>query len=84
MIGLTQGWGTFMADRFTYVPSVGVLMLVIWGVYELTRRWRYQVMALSVAGFTAFVLCLVLTRQQIGYWKDSEGPFPACARSHPE
>ena len=28
VIGLTQGWGTFMADRFTYVPSIGVLILV--------------------------------------------------------
>ena len=31
VIGLTQGWGNFMTDRFTYVPSVGVLLLVVWG-----------------------------------------------------
>ena len=64
-----------MADRFTYVPSVGVLLLIVWGVCELTRRWRYQVMALSVAGGAAIVLCLALTRQQLGYWKDSETLF---------
>ncbi len=29
VIGLTKGWGAFMADRFTYVSSVGVLILVI-------------------------------------------------------
>ena len=31
-----------MADRYTYIPSLGVLILAVWGVYELTRRWRYQ------------------------------------------
>ncbi len=72
VIGLTKGWGTFMADRFTYLSSVGVLLLVIWGAYELTRGWRCQVMALSVAVGAAIVLCLVLTRQQLGYWQDSE------------
>ena len=50
VIGLTQGWGSFMADRFTYVPSLGVLILAVWGAYELTRGWRYQALALSVAG----------------------------------
>ena len=75
VIGLVQSGGQAMADRFTYVPSLGVLILAIWGAYELTRRWRYQVVALSVAGSAAIVLCLGLTRQQLGYWKDSETLF---------
>ena len=64
-----------MADRWTYLPSLGVLILTVWGAYELTRRWRYQALALSVAGGAAIVLCLALTRQQIGYWRDSEALF---------
>ena len=75
VIGLVQVGGQAMADRYTYLPSLGVLILVVWGAYELTRRWRYQVMALSVAGSAAIVLCLALTRQQLGYWKDSEALF---------
>ena len=75
VIGLVQVGGQAMADRYTYLPSLGVLILAIWGAYELTRRWRYQVMALSVAGSAAIVLCLGLTRQQLGYWKDSETLF---------
>jgi protein O-mannosyl-transferase len=61
-----------MADRYTYIPSIGVLILIVWGAYELTRRWRYQVLALSGACGASIVLCLPLTRQQIGYWRDSE------------
>ena len=60
------------ADRWTYVPLLGVLILIVWGACELTRRWRWQVLGLSVAGGAAIALCLPLTRQQIGYWKDSE------------
>jgi len=100
VIGLTKGWVSFMADRFTYLPSIGVLILVVWGVYELMqgtaaggveREERGSVgpelarstlhasrstpILLSVAGGVAIVLCLGLTRQQIGYWKDSETLF---------
>ncbi|MGA2787076.1 MAG: tetratricopeptide repeat protein [Verrucomicrobiota bacterium] len=72
VIGLVQAGRVAMADRFTYVPSLGVLVIVIWGTYQLTRRWRYQEMVLSVLGWAAVILCLGLTRQQLGYWQDSE------------
>jgi Flp pilus assembly protein TadD len=64
-----------MADRYTYLPSIGVLILIVWGACDLTRRWRYQVLTLSVASGAAIVLCVALTRQQIGYWRDSEALF---------
>jgi protein O-mannosyl-transferase len=64
-----------MADRYTYLPSIGALILTVWGACELTRRWRYQVLTLSVAGGAAIVLYWALTRQQIGYWIDSEALF---------
>jgi Flp pilus assembly protein TadD len=69
------GGAQAMADRWTYLPCLGVLILTVWGAYELTRRWRYQVLGLSVAGGAALVLCLALTRQQIGYWKNGETLF---------
>jgi tetratricopeptide (TPR) repeat protein len=75
VIGLMQAGEQAMADRFTYVPSLGVLILAIWGAHELTRRWRYQVIVLSVAGSAAIVLGIGLTRQQLGHWKDDETLF---------
>jgi len=60
------------ADRWTYLPLLGFLIAIVWGACELTRRWRYQVLGWSVAGGMAIVLCMALTRRQIGYWKDSE------------
>jgi len=75
VIELVQSGSQAMADRFTYVPSLGVLIIVVWGAYELTRRWRYHELALSVAGCAAIFLCIGLTRQQLGYWQDSEALF---------
>jgi tetratricopeptide (TPR) repeat protein len=75
VIGLVQTGAQALADRHTYLPSLGALVLVLWGVCELTRGWRYQALALSVAGGAALLVCLALTRQQIGYWKDSESLF---------
>jgi Tfp pilus assembly protein PilF len=75
VIGLVQVGDQAMADRYTYIPSVGVLILVVWGAYELTRRWRYQPTVLGVAGLVVVVLCLGMTRQQLGYWRDNESLF---------
>ena len=76
VIGLVQmGRQQAMADRYSYIPSLGVLVLAVWGVCELTKSWHYRVVALSLAGSTAIVLCLALTRQQLGSWKDSESLF---------
>jgi len=75
VIGLVQVGDQAMADRYTYIPSIGLLILAIWGVYELTRGWHYGVMAFSMAGSAAIILCLALTRQQLGHWKDTEALF---------
>ena len=75
VIGLVQVGGQAMADRYTYLPSLGVLILAVWGACELTRGWRYQVMASSAAGAVAIAVCLALTRQQIGYWQENETLF---------
>ena len=75
VIGLVQVGRQAMADRYTYIPSVGILILTIWGAHELTRGWRHQAMVLALAGAAAVVLCMALTRQQLGYWQDSETLF---------
>ena len=75
VLGLVQVGSQALADRYTYLPSLGILILVIWGGYELIRRWSGGAMALSAAGSAAILLCAVLTRQQIAYWKDTEALF---------
>jgi Flp pilus assembly protein TadD len=75
VIGLVPAGEQSMADRYSYVPSIGIILLVVWGAYDLTKRWRYQVMMASAATAGAACLCLGLTRTQISYWKDTEALF---------
>jgi len=75
VIGLVQVGAQAMADRYTYLPSIGLLVLAVWGAGKLTRRWPYQALALWTAGSMAVLFCLVLARQQIGCWRESETLF---------
>ena len=75
VIGLVQVGSQAMADRYTYIPSLGVFILTVWGVCELTCRWRYQVAVLSAMGGIVIILCVALTQRQIGYWQDGETLF---------
>jgi protein O-mannosyl-transferase len=75
VIGLVQVGDQALADRYTYLPSLGVLILAVWGTAELTRDWQHRAPALSVAGSVAVMVCLALTRQQIAYWQNSETLF---------
>ena len=75
VIQLVQAGDQAMADRYLYLPSLGLLILIVWGLYELTRFWHQQLMILAVAGSTATVLYACLTVNQLGYWKNSETLF---------
>jgi tetratricopeptide (TPR) repeat protein len=75
VIGLVAVGEQSMADRYTYFPLIGVLMLMAWGAEEITRRWRYQTFGLSAISVVIIVTCIFLTRQNIVYWKTSETLF---------
>ena len=75
VIGLVQvGWQGH-ADRYTYLPQIGLYITVTWAVTDLTRSWRFQRMALGVA---ALIVVGALTWRgwlQTSYWRDSETLF---------
>jgi len=75
VIGLVQVGGQAMADRYTYVPGVGVLVMVVWGLFDLARRGRGLALSGAVVGMAALLVCLVLTRRQIDFWQNSETLF---------
>ena len=75
VIGLVQVGGQSLADRYTYIPSVGLLVLIIWGICDLIGYWRLNLRLAATVGAAAVILCCALTRQQIGYWKNSETLF---------
>ncbi len=75
VIGLVQVGVQSLADRYTYFPMIGILVLLVWGAWDLTRCSRYQPLILSAAGTATIACCLALTRAQILHWKDGETLF---------
>jgi tetratricopeptide (TPR) repeat protein len=75
VIGLVQvGWQG-RADRYTYLPQIGLYIAVTWGVADLTVLHRHRRAALSTAailGIGALSLCAWV---QTSYWRDSEALF---------
>ena len=69
VIGLIQIGEQSMADRYFYIPSIGIFVLFVWGFYELSPRW------FGAAMTTLIILCMIITRNQLTFWKNSETLF---------
>jgi tetratricopeptide (TPR) repeat protein len=74
-IGLVQVGLQAMADRFSYLPSVGLWIMVAWGVRDLAASHGLARVAAAPAGVAAVIACMVLTPMQINYWRSSEALF---------
>jgi tetratricopeptide (TPR) repeat protein len=74
-IGLVQVGAQSIADRYTYIPSIGFFIVVVWGARDLMRRWPEKEKFLPLAGGVALAGCLGMTTIQIGYWRNSETLF---------
>jgi tetratricopeptide (TPR) repeat protein len=75
VIGLVQVGGEALADRYTYFPLVGVFIAVAFGVRDLAGRFRFPKMAVAGAAALVLVACLLLTENQLRYWRDNESLF---------
>jgi tetratricopeptide (TPR) repeat protein len=70
-IGLVQVGSQSMADRYMYIPSVGLFIMVVWSFDDFLNRdsrWRRIT---TLAGGVALAGCLVGTRIQLNYWQNS-------------
>ncbi|MCD6353687.1 MAG: tetratricopeptide repeat protein [Proteobacteria bacterium] len=71
VIGLVQVGQQAMADRYTYVPLIGLFILIAWGIPDLIGRWRYKKIILTISGIAVIVIFAAATWSQLGYWKNS-------------
>ncbi len=75
VLGLVQAGVQARADRYTYVPMVGIGIMVAWGLAALARRAQATRRALAVAACIALSIYGVLAWQQVQYWRNSETLF---------
>ncbi len=70
MIGLVQVGTQGMADRYAYLPFVGLYLMICWGVAELAQQRYLPAAALPAISFVVLLALTVVAYWQIGYWKD--------------
>ncbi|HEX4582544.1 MAG TPA: tetratricopeptide repeat protein [Acidobacteriaceae bacterium] len=74
VIGLVQVGDQAHADRYMYIPMVGLLVMLIWGAAEILEKLRAKTLAIPLAA-AACLASAVLSWFQIGYWRNSETLF---------
>jgi protein O-mannosyl-transferase len=83
VIGLVQVGSQAIADRYTYLPLIGVFIMAAWGARDLLggSRGRMAIRGfVSAAVMVTFVVLVVLTRIQVSHWKDNSTLFSHALR----
>jgi protein O-mannosyl-transferase len=71
MIGMVQVGDQAMADRYAYLPLIGIFVIVVWGIADLAEKRRIDTRLLRGGAVVVLVALALLTWRQIGYWRSS-------------
>jgi tetratricopeptide (TPR) repeat protein/uncharacterized membrane protein YqjE len=72
VIGLIPLGAQSMSNRYTYIPMIGIVLLVVWAIDDLSKRWRRRVVLTAAIVVVMMGVCISRTRDEIVYWKDSK------------
>src|SRR5207247_9938808 len=92
VIGIVQVGPQALADRYTYIPLIGLFIALAWSVQDLIQRLRSERMAASAwapkvpgaAAVLVLLACASATRAQLAHWKDTDAPFGQAVRVDPD
>jgi tetratricopeptide (TPR) repeat protein len=71
VIGLVQSGSQSSADRFTYIPLIGIFVMIVWGVADWAAATRFPAWKLALTAGGVLAVCAGTTTVQLGYWSDS-------------
>jgi Tfp pilus assembly protein PilF len=71
VIGLVQVGVQAMADRYTYVPMIGLFLMVAWGIPQLARKWHGKMKLRTIMSVAVLAALTTVSWFQVRYWKDS-------------
>ena len=75
VIGLVQVGIQSMADRYTYVPLIGIFIIIAWGAAAMSVHGLVPRILTGIVAAIILIACVVQTRVQLGFWKDNETLF---------
>ncbi len=79
VIGLVQVGGQAIADRYTYLPSIGLFIIIAWGMADMAARSRRWQTSMTIGAAALLTACLVDAKIQLGYWQNSITLFKRAA-----
>ncbi len=71
VLGIVQAGLQARADRFTYLPHIGITMLLTWTCADLTQRWRNRQIILISTATCVIAAAMILSYKQTTHWRDS-------------
>ena len=80
VIGIMQVGTQSRADRYTYLPMIGVYLMVAWLLKEVADRWPEARIALAAAAVVVFTVLSAISFQQVSYWINSYTLFQHAAQ----
>jgi protein O-mannosyl-transferase len=75
VIGIVQVGTQARADRYTYLPMIGLLIMISWSAADAVKAWPRAKPVVAALGAAAFGCCAILAFLQIQYWRNSESLF---------
>jgi tetratricopeptide (TPR) repeat protein len=72
MIGIVQVGEQAMADRYAYLPFIGLFCMLVWGISDALKHWPAIGKAVALLSVTIVILLAALTYRQTGFWRNSE------------
>ncbi len=84
VIGIIQVGLQARADRYTYLPQIGIIMAVVWAIRDLTSPWRARTVALVPASLAVVGSLSFLSYRQATHWHDTESLWSYTLNRSPE
>ncbi len=75
VIGLVQVGSQAHADRYMYIPMVGLSIMLAWGAADIAAKWPRTKPVLALAAAVSCAVCLALAWRETAYWRNSETLF---------
>ncbi|MEI7850503.1 MAG: tetratricopeptide repeat protein [Kiritimatiellales bacterium] len=72
---LVQAGSQALADRYTYVPTIGLYIMAAWGLPDLMKHWKWRRGALSMLAMIILTACIWATLRQLPVWQNSTTLF---------
>lgn len=70
VIGIVQAGSQMVADRYTYIPLIGIFVMIVWGVPQLLSHMQYGKIIIAFSASVFLIIITGVTHQQIGVWKN--------------